>query len=252
MRFDDRWPTPQTPGGPPHQDLRPGRGRRRSRPRRRRRGEAQGPESWVGRYHEIRCAAIVRRVPAHASESRVPDPSSTGFRSTGAILRVQCFDSWAKNRRADRKRRKRPGCRRFVSYGGVTAAVKRAVEVQPAAEGRSFQVVMDGERTRQSQRLMEARFDCAERGSRARSGSAHGTKGCMCTKQVFRRARSGLSNSLSPLRLRISSRRRRRTGNTEVDGSDPPFLLPGAGAGVLRDSHLRNTPWGGRSRPNYP
>ena len=31
----------------------------------------------------------------------------------------------------------------------------------------------------------------------------------------------------------------------EVDGSDPPFLLPGAGAGVLRDSHLRNTPWGG-------
>ncbi len=34
----------------------------------------------------------------------------------------------------------------------------------------------------------------------------------------------------------------------EVDGSDPPFLPPGAGAGVLRDSHLRNTPWGGRSR----
>ena len=43
-----------------------------------------------------------------------------------------------------------------------------------------------------------------------------------------------------------------RTGKTEVDGSDPPFLLPGAGAGVLRNSHLRNTPWGGRSRPNYP
>ena len=29
-----------------------------------------------------------------------------------------------------------------------------------------------------------------------------------------------------------------------MDGSDPPFLLPGAGAGVLRHSHLRNTPWG--------
>ena len=43
-----------------------------------------------------------------------------------------------------------------------------------------------------------------------------------------------------------------RTGKTEVDGSAPPFLLPGAGAGVLRNSHLRNTPWGGRSRPNFP
>ena len=36
-----------------------------------------------------------------------------------------------------------------------------------------------------------------------------------------------------------------RTGKTEVDGSDPPFLLPGAGAGVLRNSHLRSTPSGG-------
>ncbi len=56
------------------------------------------------------------------------------------------------------------------SYGGVTAALKRAVELQPAAEGRSFQVVIDGERTWQSQRLMEARFGSAKRGSRARSG----------------------------------------------------------------------------------
>ena len=44
------------------------------------------------------------------------------------------------------------------SYGGVTAALKRAVEGQPAAEGRSFQVVIDGERTGQSQRRMEADF----------------------------------------------------------------------------------------------
>ena len=47
------------------------------------------------------------------------------------------------------------------SYGGVTAALKRAVKLQPAAEGRSFQVVIDGKRTWQSQRLTEARFDCA-------------------------------------------------------------------------------------------
>ena len=32
----------------------------------------------------------------------------------------------------------------------------------------------------------------------------------------------------------------------------PPFLLPGSGTGVLRNSHLRNTPWGGRSRPLIP
>ena len=40
-----------------------------------------------------------------------------------------------------------------------------------------------------------------------------------------------------------------RSGILEVDGSDPPFLLPGSGAAVLRNLHLRNTPWGGRSRP---
>ena len=43
---------------------------------------------------------------------------------------------------------------------GVTAGLKRAVEGQPAAEGRSFQVVIDGERTWQSQRLMEADINC--------------------------------------------------------------------------------------------
>ena len=35
------------------------------------------------------------------------------------------------------------------AYGGMTAAPKRAVKVQPVAEGRSFQVVIDGERTGQ-------------------------------------------------------------------------------------------------------
>ena len=33
------------------------------------------------------------------------------------------------------------------SYGGVTAALKPVVEGQPAVEGRSFQVVIDDERT---------------------------------------------------------------------------------------------------------
>ena len=38
----------------------------------------------------------------------------------------------------------------------------------------------------------------------------------------------------------------------EVDGSDPPFLLPGAGTAVLRNLHLHNIPWGGRSRLIIP
>ena len=37
--------------------------------------------------------------------------------------------------------------RALDSYGGVTAALKRTVELKPTAEGRSFQVVIDGERT---------------------------------------------------------------------------------------------------------
>lgn len=30
----------------------------------------------------------------------------------------------------------------------------------------------------------------------------------------------------------------------------PPFFLPVAGTAALRNLHLRNTPWGGRSRPS--
>ena len=67
----------------------------------------------------------------------------------------------------------------------------------------------------------------------------------MCTKEAFRRARTPFSNRLCPFRLRLASRRGgARTGNPEVDGSDPPFLLPGSGTGALRNSHLHNTPWG--------
>lgn len=38
--------------------------------------------------------------------------------------------------------------------------------------------------------------------------------------------------------------RRARAGKAEVEGSAPPFLLPGSGKAVLRNSHLRNTPLG--------
>ena len=62
------------------------------------------------------------------------------------------------------------------SYGRVTAALRRAVEVQPAVEDRSFQVVIDGERTGQTQRPTEARFGGASKGSRGRSGSVNGTR----------------------------------------------------------------------------
>ena len=58
------------------------------------------------------------------------------------------------------------------SYGAVTAALKRAVELQPAAEDRSFQVVIDGKRTWQSQRLVEVRFGSASRVSLIPGGKA--------------------------------------------------------------------------------
>jgi len=69
------------------------------------------------------------------------------------------------------------------SYGGVTTALKRAVERQPAAESRSFQGVIDGERTRQSQGPMEARSGSAARGSRARSGMWKGQRGWILKKR---------------------------------------------------------------------
>ena len=66
-------------------------------------------------------------------------------------------------------------------------------------------------------------------------------------KKRSRRFTKPLSPNSFPLnQLRPYSRVRRcRTGRSEVDGSDPPFFLPGAGAGVLRHSHLRSTPWRG-------
>lgn len=47
------------------------------------------------------------------------------------------------------------------SYVGATAAPKQVVELQPWVENRSVKVMIDGERTWQSQRLLEARFGCA-------------------------------------------------------------------------------------------
>ena len=46
--------------------------------------------------------------------------------------------------------------------------------------------------------------------------------------------------------------RRCRSRRSEVDGSDPRVLMPGSGTAALRHSHLRNTPWEGRSRLNNP
>ena len=43
-----------------------------------------------------------------------------------------------------------------------------------------------------------------------------------------------------------------RSGKSEVDGSDPPFSLPGSGAAAARNLHLRGTSWEGRSRANDP
>ena len=43
-----------------------------------------------------------------------------------------------------------------------------------------------------------------------------------------------------------------RSGNGDVDGSDPPISVPESGAGVGRNLHWRRTPWEGRSRLTDP
>ncbi len=93
------------------------------------------------------------------------------------------------------------------------------------------------------------RFGSASRGSCGRSGSVNGTSRVDSQKAVpviHKDASPDL-----PFLLVVTARSAdagARTGKSEVDGSDPPFLLPVSGTGALRNSHLRNTPWGGRSR----
>ena len=108
-------------------------------------------------------------------------------------------------------------------------------------------------RTWQSQRVMADRFGCAKRGSRTRSGSVNGTKGVDSQKAVpatHKDTFPDLFASQSVTTLFPAS----PCPIGEIGGGRerPPFLLPGAGAGALRNSHLHNTPWGGRSRPKYP
>ena len=46
------------------------------------------------------------------------------------------------------------------SYGGVTAALKRAIELEPLAQDRSFRVAIDGCSTWQATRLLGTHFEC--------------------------------------------------------------------------------------------
>ncbi len=46
------------------------------------------------------------------------------------------------------------------SYGGVTAALKRAIELEPLAQDRSFRVAIDGYSTWQATRLLGTHFEC--------------------------------------------------------------------------------------------
>ena len=46
------------------------------------------------------------------------------------------------------------------SYGGVTAALKRAIEVQQLAQDRSFGVAVDSYSTWQATRLLGTNYGC--------------------------------------------------------------------------------------------
>ena len=48
---------------------------------------------------------------------------------------------------------------RLDSSGGVTAALKQVIEMQPWAEDRSVGVVIDGDSTWRATRWLEADFD---------------------------------------------------------------------------------------------
>ena len=81
--------------------------------------------------------------------------------------------------------------------------------------------------------------------SRGRSGSVSETTGVTYIMRAFHVTQGNSPIFFSCLWLRPDPRTPgARTGKSEVDGSDPPFLLPGSGAGALRNSHLHNTPWG--------
>ena len=56
------------------------------------------------------------------------------------------------------------------SYGGVTAAPKRAIELQPLLEDRSVKLVIDDYRAWRARRFLGTRFGRAKGGSRADPG----------------------------------------------------------------------------------
>ncbi len=142
---------------------------------------------------------------------------------------------------------------RLDSYGGVMDALKRAVCLQPAAKGRSVQVEIDGELTWQSQRLMEARFGCAQMGSRARSGSVNGTRGVDSQIAVPVVHKSAFLDLLS-----FQSVASRNLGSAlpirEIGGGRerPPLFPSRCGRGGVAPFTFAPHPLGGRSRRNYP
>ena len=141
-------------------------------------------------------------------------------------------------RRTDLFERRR---RLMEDWAGYLAGESR----QPAAEGRSFQVVIDGERTWQSQRLLEARFGSVSRGSRGRSGSVSETSGVTYIRRAFHLTQANSPISLSCLWLRPDSRtpapalgKRRWTGA-------PPLFAARSGRGGAAQFTFAQHPLGG-------
>ena len=138
------------------------------------------------------------------------------------------------------------------SYGGVTAPLKRAIRWQPlaAAEYRSVGMPIAAHASWRS---------TTSSGIKGKEGFAVSIQGCKRDKghDLHRGSLPTYTSDFPYLLglLAVTDIFRAppcRSGKSEVDGSDPPFFLPGAGAGVLRNLHLRSTPWGGRSLPKYP
>ena len=125
----------------------------------------KGVRSW-GAAHRGLWEALQKRgqsvqVAVVAREDRALERAEVLLRNWNrrSLAVASATDPWAAREYAEIKRAVLTGDTGLLdSYGGVTAALKRAIELEPLAQDRSFRVVIDGYSTWQSPRLWRGRF----------------------------------------------------------------------------------------------
>ena len=125
----------------------------------------KGLRSWGAAHRGLWDALRKKGRPAHvvaiAREDQALERSETVLRhwAVGSGPQVRARDPSAAREYARIKRALLTGDTIVLdSYGGVTAALKRAIELQPLAEDRACGIAIDGYGTWRSERLLEADF----------------------------------------------------------------------------------------------